>query len=290
MNRIFLLALLLACAPLWLSAQDQADPEDTRTAAEKVAALEKAYRQAQQDFRKAYQAAKTQEEKDKLFKEKRPQFDEWAGRFLAVARAEPETPGGCQALIWVVFNKPGRPNDDQIAALELLQRHHLESVKLERTISSLIYTPSLQTQTFLKAVIAKNPHKKIKGSACYTLGKLLARTASLRQRLENADEATLAKFKKDYGGELIAALQKTDVKALEQEAEKCLKRVIKDYGELKPAGRMLGDAAKGDLYEMRNLAVGKVAPDIEGADLNGVHFKLSNYRGKVVMLGFWGHW
>jgi peroxiredoxin len=38
------------------------------------------------------------------------------------------------------------------------------------------------------------------------------------------------------------------------------------------------------------LAVGKVAPDIEGEDLAGVPFKLSDYRGKVVMLDFWGDW
>ncbi len=37
-------------------------------------------------------------------------------------------------------------------------------------------------------------------------------------------------------------------------------------------------------------AVGKPAPDIVGKDLDGVEFKLSDYRGKVVMLDFWGDW
>jgi hypothetical protein len=35
---------------------------------------------------------------------------------------------------------------------------------------------------------------------------------------------------------------------------------------------------------------GTVAPDIEGVDLDGVAFKLSDYRGKVVFLDFWGDW
>ncbi len=38
------------------------------------------------------------------------------------------------------------------------------------------------------------------------------------------------------------------------------------------------------------LAVGNMAPDIEGEDIDGTKFKLSDYRGKVVVLDFWGHW
>jgi len=38
------------------------------------------------------------------------------------------------------------------------------------------------------------------------------------------------------------------------------------------------------------LEIGSVAPDIEGNDLDGVAFKLSDYRGKVVVLDFWGDW
>ena len=36
--------------------------------------------------------------------------------------------------------------------------------------------------------------------------------------------------------------------------------------------------------------VGKAAPEISGVDIDGVDFKLSDYRGKVVMLDFWGDW
>ena len=36
--------------------------------------------------------------------------------------------------------------------------------------------------------------------------------------------------------------------------------------------------------------VGKVAPDIEGQDQDGASLKLSDHRGKVVLLDFWGFW
>jgi cytochrome oxidase Cu insertion factor (SCO1/SenC/PrrC family) len=37
-------------------------------------------------------------------------------------------------------------------------------------------------------------------------------------------------------------------------------------------------------------AIGEAAPEIEGEDIDGKPFKLSDYRGKVVMLDFWGNW
>lgn len=36
--------------------------------------------------------------------------------------------------------------------------------------------------------------------------------------------------------------------------------------------------------------VGQEAPEITGVDLDGVEFNLSDYRGKVVLLDFWGDW
>lgn len=36
--------------------------------------------------------------------------------------------------------------------------------------------------------------------------------------------------------------------------------------------------------------VGDEAKDIAGEDVDGKSFKLSDYRGKVVMLDFWGFW
>lgn len=49
-------------------------------------------------------------------------------------------------------------------------------------------------------------------------------------------------------------------------------------GEFNPKGLEVGNE------------VGQLAPEIEGKDLDGVEFKLSDYRGKVVMLDFYGDW
>lgn len=36
--------------------------------------------------------------------------------------------------------------------------------------------------------------------------------------------------------------------------------------------------------------IGEVAPEITGEDTDGKPMKLSDYKGKVVVLDFWGHW
>lgn len=43
-------------------------------------------------------------------------------------------------------------------------------------------------------------------------------------------------------------------------------------------------------HDKADLEIGKLAPDIEGEDIDGQKFKLSDYRGKVVVLDFWGNW
>jgi hypothetical protein len=48
--------------------------------------------------------------------------------------------------------------------------------------------------------------------------------------------------------------------------------------------------AEAPKFEKTRLQIGMVAPDIEGVDLEGVPFKLSDYRGRVVVLDFWGDW
>ena len=41
---------------------------------------------------------------------------------------------------------------------------------------------------------------------------------------------------------------------------------------------------------MSKLAIGKASPEIEADDLDGVPFRLTQYRGKVVVLTFWATW
>jgi thiol-disulfide isomerase/thioredoxin len=124
------------------------------------------------------------------------------------------------------------------------------------------------------------------------------------------------------------ALRQCDPKAIEAEAKQLFEEVIAEYGDVpnvtrraleleallkEPApprngkpltaqgrrgieeslarrNKTLGLEAEAWLDAMLNLAVGKPAPEIDGVDADGKPLKLSNYRGKVVLLVFWGSW
>ena len=76
-------------------------------------------------------------------------------------------------------------------------------------------------------------------------------------------------------------------------------RDTEDYKTARKALLDAVDAAKdkalqaevqGMLDLREKYGVGCVAPDIAGTDLEGVAFKLSDYKGKVVFVDFWGDW
>ena len=53
-----------------------------------------------------------------------------------------------------------------------------------------------------------------------------------------------------------------------------------DYGKMAQAAR----------FEAENLQIGKAAPNFTATDENGKTFTLADYKGKVVVLDFWGFW
>lgn len=44
------------------------------------------------------------------------------------------------------------------------------------------------------------------------------------------------------------------------------------------------------LFQLQYLSVGRLAPDFETHDAEGNFFRLSDYRGKVTLIDFWGFW
>jgi hypothetical protein len=91
-----------------------------------------------------------------------------------------------------------------------------------------------------------------------------------------------------YAKEYLDALRRQDRAKAVAEVEALLEQSAGKYGDVKlPSGDTVGDNARVELFAIRHLAVGTAAPDIEGPDQDGVRFKLSDYRGKVVLLYFW---
>ena len=97
-----------------------------------------------------------------------------------------------------------------------------------------------------------------------------------------------------WGPDVVDRLKRLDPAALDREAETLLDQVVRDFADSphndkRCAPGTLGEVAAGCLRALRELAVGKLAPEIVGDDLDGRRFRLSEYRGKVVVIDFGSH-
>jgi hypothetical protein len=274
-----------------LPARDEAkDKPKEQSAAEEYQAILKDYAAEEKAYSDAYRAAKTPEEQQKAFA-KYPKADVYAGRFLAFAEKHPRAAETIDALIWVTNRVQFGAKFDK--ALAVLARDHLESEKIGQVCQRLVYFPRPGVEKMIRAVIAKNPHRPVQGQARYGLARFLKNEAQMVREFKKPDASKelVASWEQMLGPDFTKLLKEGDPDQITREAEQLLEQVAKEYGDVKQFGTTtLADAARGELFEMRNLVIGKVAPDIEGEDLDGQKFKLSDYRGKVVVLDFWGNW
>jgi peroxiredoxin len=176
---------------------------------------------------------------------------------LTVMNYEPASPSGFGAALWILTNSPD--GADVQKAADVILQSHIQSPEMGRLIEVLERMRPACTSNLLQSVLNHNPDAKLRGKACMALAELRKEAAS-------------------YGTNKLATA----------EAEKLYERVIAEFGQLpSERGYTFAELAKPLLAEIRQLWIGKSAPAISGQDLDGHSMKLSDYRGKVVVLLFW---
>lgn len=88
---------------------------------------------------------------------------------------------------------------------------------------------------------------------------------------------------------LIGALTNAGAEDLGAEAMELSRLVADRFGVERCRGSTVREHLK-EMLAAQQVAVGSIAPEIRGADADGVPFSLSDYRGKVVVLDFWADW
>jgi hypothetical protein len=218
-----------------------------------------------------------------------------AQKFVELAEKNPRDPIAVDALIQAVWQVNTTPwpvevvgkDAAQVRAFALLRRDHVRSDKLGPLCQRVSYGFCKEYETFLRAVLQKNPHRGVQALACLGLAHFLNNRL---QRLDLLrDQPKLAReFAGLFGKDYLKELRRQDRARGTREAEAFFERAAKKYGTVKlPEGGTVAEKARAELFEIRHLRVGKEAPDIEGEDQDGKRFKLSDYRGKVVLLDFW---
>src|SRR5262249_4123038 len=144
--------LALAGLAPGVSADEPAKPANGDPAKE-LAALRKEGAGAQQAFQKAYQEAKTDEERQQGFKDKYPKAADFAQRLRKVAEAHPKSPEAGQALGWVVAN--ARDTDAAKKAVDTLKERLAAITDLEQLHQIVKSLPSYGLGELAPAVAEK---------------------------------------------------------------------------------------------------------------------------------------
>lgn len=285
--------LAAAVVGLGLSPAIAADPPKAapKTLAEKVAALQKQANAAQQAYfdtaarlqkelkGENYQSAENKsvlEKRDAAFQTFAKAQGEIAGQIADLAKENPKDPAAIEAIVASLsIHRQNKTNLKPLLAIAT--EHHLSNPALYDLIDLMMYDNNPDGAAFLKSVTEKGSGPMLKGAALYAMG------FRLKQQL--------IRYGRPATDEEIAKLS--------PQADAIFNEVVEKYGKVlhqarvRTNNRTLGQNAADQLAGLRNiplLRVGKVAPDIEGEDVDGKAFKLSDYRGKVVMLDFWGDW
>lgn len=212
---------------------------------------------------------------------------EFAKRFFEFEEQNRDDPAAVSALAWVLKNR--RTNPDAVRAIELLEAHHRESASLGPACASLARVPSTAAERLLRALLEKNPHADVRAQACYWLAYLLEDQQRIAREFRQKPELA-ERMRQYYGAEYGGHLTSLDPAELEKALSAVYEKMAASYADAAVGDSTMGQVAERALFRLRNLSVGRVAPEIEGEDIHGEKFKLSDYRGKVVVLTFWGHW
>lgn len=263
---------------------------------ERLAAIEKESEEAMDAYFKAFDAAlgdnkePTAEQITKIREQvTEPDGKVWLGRAQQLLDEDPTDLAALNTIKWMLGQSEVEKHRPVL--IGLVEKHHMERPEMGELCGML----AQNDRGLLEKMSVNSPHLDVRGRACYALADGLKNDIQTAEYIKGKSQEELDGMQGWLGDEKLAALSKLDAEQTQQQIEKIYERVVAEFPDVKlNAGTKrettLGKKAAAELFEIHNLAVGMPAPQIEGSDLDGVAFKLSDYRGKVVLLDFWGNW
>jgi peroxiredoxin len=294
MRRFLLVTLMLAAAWQAATASGRALQQSSGPRRQ-FEALAREYRAADRRFRAEHEQLKTREEKQKHYAEQRIDPGPYVGQFLKLAESAPDDQAAVDSLIWIVDNGGSRPDVNR--AVELLASKYPANKRLGEVAPSLV-TPlanslAASADKLFEAIIAKNPDRVAQGQACMALAEYFEGAARIARSLNDKAQAGLSRFFfRSQGADeaSIATASQQNPDELAKRSEVMFARAKGEYVDVRDFVRIVDHKVQAKLWESANLGIGKAAPEIVGEDINGKPLKLSDYKGKVVVLIFWGDW
>jgi hypothetical protein len=184
----------------------------------------------------------------------RDPVNEYGPKFRALAEKYAGQVEALPALSWLISNCGG--GEDAKWALDVLVRDHAGRPEIVQVMFDLQFEGPMIGALY-DAVLAQNKDREALARATFQKGVLLASERFAFDRPPAGQQQGLELFKK----------------------------VVQEY-----AGTKVARWAESWIFEIEKLQVGMTAPDFVGKDVDGREIRLSDYRGQVVALSFWGSW
>ncbi len=206
--------------------------------------------------------AKTEEERAR-YRASIPAADPYAKEVLRLMEAAPDDHGVVEGLNWLVSQCLHLPEGR--AALEKIASRYASLAGIATAVKRLEDCDPTLAAPALKAVLRQNTHPEEQAAATYALARHQYAACDTATDPQSRDEARAR-------------------------ASELLERVVTAYPQVSIQSFPLADQAAALLFEMTHLSPGAPAPEISGRDHQDQEFKLSDYRGRHVLLVFWGDW
>ncbi|HEV3143151.1 MAG TPA: peroxiredoxin family protein [Gemmataceae bacterium] len=253
-----LLALLIVLSAVdsnSSSGQEKGKSKPT-TYQEKLQSLLDDYRKENNKYEDDLAGAKTEDEKTVIKKLKAQMANGFAEKFLAFAAEAPKTPPAADAMLWILRYA------DTYSGMEKV---------IDMIIKNQLHTPKL-------VPVLANLKPEVKGG-----DRLLRKVGESSTNVE-CKTVALLRLAENLQTQSEDAENKEEAAKLMKEAEARAKEVIKKYAAV---NREYTKKAQDILDDIEKLSPGKKAPDISGEDLEGQPLKLSDFKGRIVVLVFW---
>jgi len=283
--------------------------------------LGRRYEAQKEKYRKASETATTEKERHDLILSADVR-NVFVDDLLSIEAEHRDQPTAVSALYKLLKNgtstsdPQSRASQGRVRAIEVLRQHYIDHPDLDLLLTGFEAGAFVPEAELLLRGATHSPHRYVRAAACYFLARFLCHKRYLIEHFQCLEERPLsdapaeaAEWRRVLRG-FIERMKPINVQQWRDEAIRLCDEIKLKYPEERIArvhtegtGRLrvrrkslaelpdrkpptFATLAERLRFELTNLQTGDTAPEIVGIDANGMEFKLSDYRGRVVLLIF----